>query len=177
MFQLKVIKKVACSNFKYKHLVFIILFFTSCKKEYSEKWEVESSGTSEHYDYIKFESESDFYEESPILYRFGSFNVLWGESHLYPESFFKRDELNKQILIEIQDTTGIIQFNYIDKEIFDSLKCTVYHRYFSKHDGYYKIKKGFVSGEKINGEWVIDFEVTYGGENDDKFRMVKDASY
>ena len=175
VFQLKKMKKVVFKLFKY--ICIITVFFSiSCKKE-NNNWEVEFSSTSFEYDYYEFNNELDYSKKNPIILKFGSNNSVWGETHFLPKNFFRKNKLIKEIIIEIQDSTGILNFNYENNQIFDSLKCVVYHRLLQNKDGYYRIRKGFVSGVKVNGEWTIDYEVYYGGANNDKFRMVKDAKY
>ena len=164
-------------NIKLLFIIFLFYIVTSCKKEKNDNWIVDYSGSHQYYDHIEFIENIDFSKKKlNVKFKYGSLNVLWSENHFLFGNIFRKD-INKQFGIEIQDTTDIVNFYYTDSQIFDSLKGYVIHSFYTRHDGTYKIRNGFVFGEKINGEWIIDFEITYGGKNNDKFRMVKDANY
>ncbi|UPT66146.1 MAG: hypothetical protein M0D57_16905 [Sphingobacteriales bacterium JAD_PAG50586_3] len=103
-------------------------------------------------------------------------NKIWEEDQHLPPNFF-RDGADKIIQIEIPDSTGIAQFHFENEDIQNNLHCYVFQRYFKYDDGFYRVDKGFVSGEKINGVWDIDFNVEYGGKHHDKYHMIKGANY
>lgn len=162
---------------KNRILLFSIVLILSCSKEKSNNWEVIESGIVPNGDNLVLISDSDFLHTNPYILTNGTLNIVWEEDHQLGPTLFGL-YYDKQIVLEIPDSLGISKFLYEDQQIYDNLDCAVY--YFdsgSKDDGYYRIKKGFISGEKIDGLWVIDFEVYFGGNDNDKYKIVKDAIY
>jgi hypothetical protein len=164
---------------RFVQTMFIIFFLLGlgCSKEKSNRWYVEDSGIVPDGDCLILVNNDDYSETRQYELGHGCGNIVWEEDHLLPPSFFQNNEINKQIIIEIPENTGVTYFHFSNEEIYDKLKSSIWHRQYSKHDGYYRIHKGVISGEKVNGEWQIFFDVTYGGKNNDKYRMVKDAAY
>ncbi|MCF8298308.1 MAG: hypothetical protein K9J13_12245 [Saprospiraceae bacterium] len=158
-------------------LILLVIFIVSCSKENSSSWEVEESGIVVQGDYLILTHNDNYSNIRPYSLGKGSKNKVWEEDHILHSSFFRNEDCYKQIIIEIPDNTVIDKFSYFNTELFDSLKVAVFHDCNSKYDGYYRIHNGTISGQKINGEWVIDFSVIYGGKDGDKFRMIKDAAY
>ena len=121
---------------------------------------------------LVLKNDNDFNPEiEPYDTVYSIYHQVYGEEHKLPN----RDGDTKQFTLEIVDT--ISSFNYHDEEIYNNLNCEVWQHYFNKDDGFYRIHKGNVSGQKIDGRWIIDFSVYYGGKNGDKYRMIKNARY
>lgn len=163
-----------------KHLIVlgvIIPLLISCNKERSDKWEVINTGTVSGGDHLVLISESDFSSTNPYLLDIGTSNFVWEEDHQLGPTLLGLC-YDKQFVLEIPDSLGVVEFLYEDEEIYENLHCAIY--YFasgSKDDGYYRIHKGFISGEKVDNVWIIDFEVFFGGNDNDKYSMIKDAKY
>lgn len=160
---------------------FVMLFFIasalSCSKEKSNKWEVIDIGIVPNGDHLVLVSESDFSATSQYILASGSSNFVWEEDHQLGPTLFG-SYYDKQFVLEIPDSLGLVEFIYEGEEIYSYLNCGIY--YFasgSKDDGYYRIHKGFISGEKLDNVWIIDFEVFFGGNDNDKYSMIKDAKY
>ena len=158
-------------------MLFFIALALSCSKEKSNKWEVIDSGIVPNGDHLVLISESDFSATSQYILASGSSNLVWEDDQQLGPTIFGL-YYHKQFVLEIQDSLGIVEFLYEDEEIYENLHCAIY--YFasgSKDDGYYRIHKGFISGEKVDNVWIIDFEVFFGGNDNDKYSMIKDAKY
>lgn len=133
-------------------LLFIVYLslFVGCKKDNSDEWVVQSSGSHQYYDHLVFIEDKDYIEKVNIEFRAGSLNVLWGESHVLYGNLFRKD-FYKHFALEIQDSTSITEFFYQNTEIRDSLKGNVVHSFnFSRDNGTYRIINGYMSGKKIN---------------------------
>jgi len=158
-------------------LISLAVTFSSCSKEHSNKWIVIGSGIVATGDHLILISDLDFSDSNPYILSSGTSNLVWEEDHQLGPTIFGY-YLDKQIVLEIPDSLGIIEFLYEDQAIYENLNCAIY--YFdsgSKDDGYYRIKNGFIEGKKIGNEWIIDFEVFFGGVDNDKYKMIKDANY
>jgi len=162
---------------KYVFGVLVIAICISCNKESSNKWEVESSGVVDSVGCLKIVINDNFSENVPVEMGQNCSNIVWEEDQVMPAYCYDFGQYHKQIIIEIPDSTGINSFNYNNEDIYSNLKVFVWHSTQSKYDGYYRIHKGFVSGQKNGNQWMIDFEVFYGGKDGNKFRMIKDATY
>jgi hypothetical protein len=155
-------------------LLFSISTFLSCDEETNDKWKVTFSIFSDEFDHLVLVHNQDYSENhKPYNYSVGSKNILFEEIHEFEPLF--SDPMMKIFDIEINDSSGITSFYFNDNNIYKNLNCFVYQNY--EDQGYYRIHKGFVSGKKRNGVWEIDFNISYGGENNDKYKMIKGAKY
>lgn len=158
-------------------IIGIISTFLGCHKENSDNWQVIFSDVVENVDHLILNSHSDFSISEPYLPATGSANIVYGEIQELGPTFLN-NTYEKSIVIEIPDSLGILEFRFVDEQIYLNLNCYIY--YFasgSKFDGFYRIHRGYVSGTKESGHWEIDFNVTFGGDDNNKFNLTKDAIY
>jgi hypothetical protein len=164
-----------------RHLVLVILLgivFFSCTKEEKDGWVVEYSGYSNDADHIEIIHDFDYSTSNPFSYETGSGNIVWQEHHTFDRSeFWSQSDHDKFIHFEIEDSLGMNMFLFEDEELRTDLKCAVWQSASQKDDGFYRLHKGYISGQKVGGEWIIDFDVYYGGKDSSKYRMKKGASY
>ncbi|MBC8173186.1 MAG: hypothetical protein H7X71_04695 [Chitinophagales bacterium] len=156
---------------KYMSCVLISLIILSgCTKENSSNWVISNSlftegcldriceceYSDEHIYQLENSCSGIFFEESHEL------DPIIGNYHL------------KGIMLEIPNPFAIDSFKYTNEDIYNNLDCEVYE---SSSNKYYRVKRGFISGEKMDGEWQVDFDISFGGKDNDKFRLIKDAEY
>jgi|GEM_PF-6760546 len=156
-------------------LLITICSVFACSKENNHKWEV-SQNTHAPNTKLILKHQDDFNKATePFDTTFSTIHEVYGEEHELPKSVFRNSKYTKQFILEIIDTFS--SFDYWDEEIYTHLNCEVWQHYFNKDDGFYRIHKGHVSGQKIDGQWIIDFNISYGGKGHDKYQMIKNAQY
>lgn len=159
--------------YKYLSVILVLLVFaSSCKKD-QLNWEVVESVFIVDMS-LELAHSDDFNVDNPYDTIPNDFFRIFDEKHQYAEGQQVFNPYKKEFILEISNTSS--DFRYENEEIYKNLDCAVWHRISSNTDGYYRIHKGFVEGKKVNGEWVIDFSVSYGGRKDDRFQMVKGAN-
>lgn len=125
----------------------------------------------------KYHSNLPLYEvENKNLYD-ESKPIIWEE---YQVILIKQQsDISHERNIRFLINDSLSSFRYEDMEIYNNMPCQVYyynHKREDENNGYWRIKKGYIEGEKINNEWIINYKIKFGGKNYDKFTMMNDGN-
>jgi hypothetical protein len=149
-------------------LAFILAQLTSCTKTDSKKWVVDYS---EIINGCLIEVNNN-YESSiePLEHDTSCIGNLFIENQLIKRSL--QEDIRQTIFFELPSDTN--SFYYESLEIPANLKLYVYN---SNRYTYYRMMKGWIRGEFIDGQFIIDFDLHYGGENLNLYHIKKGANY
>jgi hypothetical protein len=153
-------------------VIILMLLFSSCKKGLDNRWSLLYSEFSNSNSKLNDGSLIDNSNEP--IYTFdtisGSRTIYW-EKHNYT-SMSGAITQSKEILIELPELNNGESISYANEEIFLNLKASIQH---TDHGTttYYKANLGVFNISKLNGEFLLDFDVFFG----DDYQMISGGEY
>ena len=140
-------------------MLFCFLINISCSKKNVQKWKLDS-----------VEIDNGCMVSSPngamVPYQIDTSCIgnVYYENQVFNR--FLVSDIEQCIMFQIPANTT--SFFYTDNEISENLLIYVN---IDLDNYFYTDVNGYINGEKVNGEWVITFDITYGGKKKDNYRM------
>jgi hypothetical protein len=150
-------------------LITVVFTLTACNKRNSKKWFVETSEFSTGC-LVQVNTNFDTHFKEPLVYSSNCEGYVFEETQLVNRIF--NGSVRQSFLLELPNDTNDFHFQNI--EILSNTKFYIFN---STDFTFYRIAKGWIKGNYVNGYWDVDFDLSYGGKKNDKFRIKKGANY
>lgn len=159
-----------------KWVVVVMFLWEGCvPPEESTKWELVDAWTSPGF----YRDTTPTLTDLPVVIcmnrqwrdMLGGENIMYYEWHSHKVRY-----IDKTMNFEIPDSSGRQSFYFEGRELLDSLKCGATWGEGSTDYCSFLVEEGYIRGEKVDGEWEIDFDIRFG-DGETEYRMISGARY